>query len=258
MSLLKPVVSIIFLAKGNYWLVKHCFDSIGFELKERKDEFIIPDAPKEYLKTVGDIIVELFVIDNTEDERISEYFNNLANNVTKKNTELAGVLNSAFRMATSEYICIIPTGIVLQPNWLIELVYNCANITSSGVSGIVSEFKNDEISSLLSTDGENLITVVAPADNLIKGLVFFKRELLYLVGAFDESPELTGNEIDQFALRCTAMSYYNYYLSTDTCIIVQDDDKIANSSKESGRIAMQKSLDEMRKARTYYLPLDIR
>ena len=69
--------SIIYLAQGNYWASRHSFESTGFAIKEKEVEFVIKDAPKEYIKTVGETEVELFVIDATGDKRTKEYFDKI-------------------------------------------------------------------------------------------------------------------------------------------------------------------------------------
>ena len=45
-------VSVIFLAQIGYWFARKSFESTGFTIKEKLTEFIIPDAPKEYIKTI--------------------------------------------------------------------------------------------------------------------------------------------------------------------------------------------------------------
>ena len=48
-------ISIVFIAQGNYWSVIHSFQSLGFEIKEKKTEFLVEEAPIEFIKTIGDI-----------------------------------------------------------------------------------------------------------------------------------------------------------------------------------------------------------
>ena len=242
-------VSIIFVASGSFFLAKRSFESIGFSLKEKLKEIIIPDEPIEYIKVVDDVQVELFVIDRTNNSQTAEYFADIATNITCKDLPLAVLYNSAFKMATGDYICIIPTGAYLQKDWIIELLYYYANIDKSGVIGIVSDFNDCDFLPLLSTDGENQINVLVSKNNLIDGLSFFDRQHLYLIGAFDESVNLTDNEVNQFALRCIAMGYYNYYVPTDTCIL------FVGAKNEQSELNMKNTLAEMKKRKNYYLPL---
>ena len=248
-------VSVIFSAQVSYWFARKSFESIGFTIKEKLTEFIMPDAPKEYIKTIGDLEIELFVIDHTDDNRANDYFNEIATNVTKKKGNLAELYNSVFKMATGEYVCIIPSGVFLQPNWLIELVYHYCNIEKSGVIGVISDFNECDFLPLLSSDGEKQISVVSPKDNLIEGLVFFNRQHLYLVGAFDESVCLSGNEINQFSLRCIALGFYNYYVPTDVCVIISYNERLDTSQNEIGKTNMAGTLSEMRKRKNYYIAL---
>ena len=242
-------VSICFVAEKGYWEAIHSFESIGFAIKEKQLEFIIKDAPKEYIKTIGDIEVELFVIDKTKDERTTEYFVKIANYVRTEEAEtIAEMYNDVFRLATGDYICIIPTGLFLQENWLMEFIFHYCNVAKGGVVGILSDFDKAQLSSLVSADGENFINVFVPKSQYIEGICFFDRQHLYIVGAFDQSASLVGNELNQFCARCTAGGLYNYYLPTASCVYINDREQ---ANKES----LQASLLEMRKARNFYLPL---
>ena len=55
-------VSVCYVAQGTYWSARHSFESIGFAIKEKEVEFVIKDAPKEYIKTIFISIMYFFYI----------------------------------------------------------------------------------------------------------------------------------------------------------------------------------------------------
>lgn len=247
--------SIIYLAQGNYWASRHSFESIGFAIKEKEVEFVIKDAPKEYVKTVGETEVELFVIDTTGDKRTKEYFDKIATEVFVSDYITSNVFNSVFRKATFDYVCIIPTGLFVQENWLTELYYYYINVNKSGLIGISSDLDSLDILPMPNNELLEFINVFVSKNNLISGLSFFNRQYLYLVGAFDESLQLNGNEINQFALRFMGLGYYNYYIPSTTCVFLSEGKYINPSDFDKGKDNMNSSISEMRKMRNYYIPL---
>lgn len=247
--------SIIYIAQGDYWSSRHSFESIGFSIKEKEVEFVIKDAPKEYIKTIGESEVELFVINLTNDKRTFEYFNEIATEVIDSNELVSQVYNSVFRKITNDYVCMIPSGLFLQKDWLTELYYYYVNINKSGVVGIADDLEELEIIPLPNHELVEFINVFASKNNLISGLSFFHKQHLYLVGAFDESIQLNGNELNQFSLRCIGLGLYNYYIPSTTCIFVSEYKYIAPSLYCKGESDMIKSVSDMRKIRNYYIPL---
>jgi hypothetical protein len=248
-------VSVCYLAQGTYWSARHSFESIGFAIKEKEVEFVVKDAPKEYIKTIGDVEVELFVIDHTEDERTSNYFNDIATNVISKKIPLAELYNSVFRMVTGDYVCIIQTGFFLKKDWLVELMYYYTSVDKSGVASIPYDLSKLEMLPLPSSDNENLINVFSNKENTADGVCFFDRQLLYLVGAFDESVSLVGHEISQFCVRCVFSGYFNYYLPTDTCLNMNNDKYIDYNEYAVGKENQRITIAEMKSAKNFYKPL---
>ena len=248
-------VSVCYVAQGTYWSARHSFESIGFAIKEKEVEFVIKDAPKEYIKTIGDIEVELFVIDHTEDDRTCNYFNEIATNVTSKKIPLTELYNSVFRMATGEYVCLLQTGFYLQKDWLVELMYYYTSIDKSGVVSIPYNLSELQMLPLPSSDNENLINVFTNTENTADGISIFNRQLLYLVGAFDESVLLVGHEISQFCVRCTFSGYFNYYIPTDTCLNFNNNRYLDSFEYALGKDNKKITISEMKSAKNFYKPL---
>lgn len=247
--------SIIYIAQGNYWSSRHSFESIGFAIKEKEVEFVIKDAPKEYIKTVGESEVELFVIDLTGDQRTTDYFNQIATEVIVSSELVSQTYNSVFRKATYEYVCIIPSGLFLQRDWLTELYYYYVNVNKSGVIGIADDLEELDILPMPNHELLEFINVFVPKTNVISGLTFFNRQHLYLVGAFDEDLQLFGNEINQFSLRCMGLGLYNYYIPSQTCVFLSEGKYINPTDFNKGSENMMFSISAMRKIRNFYIPL---
>jgi hypothetical protein len=247
-------VSLCYIAQGSCFRAIHSFQSLGFAIKEKEVEFIVKDAPKQYIKTVGDIEVELFVIDRTNDEKTAEYFTPIATNLTSKDVPLACLLNDVIRMATGDYVCIIPTGIFLQNDWLIDLIFYFKNIDNVGVVGISDKINNLSFLPTPSKDTEELTNVLIGDNDCIEGLFFTNRQHFYLVGAFDQDPKLEGEEFNQFCVRAKKMGMINFYVPSNNCIY-NAFGNISNKEKQKAKEYLINSILEMSKTKSYYIPL---
>ncbi len=247
-------ISICYIAQGNYWSAVHSFESIGFAIKEKEVDWIEKDAPKEYIKTIGDIEIELLIADFIFDVRTIDYFNNIATHYMpiEYGVTMAKAYNDLLRLATGDYICIIPSGLFLQGNWLTELIYYYKNIAKSGIASIVYDTKEAELISLLCNDNENLMKVFSPKKNLESSLLFVDRQHFYYVGAIDESVHLIGNEINQFAARCEFIGLFNYCIPSESCFFIGNSEHIKDAVSEEN---LKTTLNGMRKTRNYYIPL---
>lgn len=247
-------ISICYLAQGGYYRAIHSFESIGFAIKEKEVEFIIKDAPKEYIKTIGDIEVELFVIDTTNDERTNDYFTPLVTNYTNKEVPLSALLNDVVRSATGEYICIVPSGAFVQEGWLIELIYYFKNIDKAGFIGIPSVLDKLNFVPLPTKDYEGLLSVLVSKENNVQGISFTNKQHFYLIGAFDESVFLKGQFVNQICERALLMGYTNFYIPSQTCICTEAE-SITEEENVLAKENLATTIADMKKVRNYYIPL---
>ena len=67
-------ISICYIAQGDYHSIVHSFESIGFAIKKKEVDWVDKDAPIEYIKTIGDIEVELFVANLASDSRVDSLY----------------------------------------------------------------------------------------------------------------------------------------------------------------------------------------
>jgi hypothetical protein len=246
-------VSICILIKGDYASTVYSFERSGFAIVPKEVVFINKDAPKEYIKTINGVEVELIVgIKEGCDSRLIDYFKPIASKLIElnyaKNDAMA--YNEIFRSCNEKYICIFNTFVFLRDHWLNELIYYNNIIEKQGVVGIPDNFNNVSYLPLLSTDNENFVNVVIPKDNIVNqySVCLFLREYLFYVGAFDESQSLVGNELNQFQLRCIALGLNNFYIPNQSCLII-------NKKEQKNKTELNNSIKEMRKNKNYYIPL---
>jgi hypothetical protein len=246
-------VSICILLKGDYASSVYSFERSGFAIVPKEVVFLNKDAPKEYIKVINDIEVELIVgIKSGCDERLIDYFKPIATTLIEfyydKNDAMC--YNEMFRSCNEKYICIFNTSVFLQTHWLNELIYYNNIIDKQGVVGIPDNFNNLVYLPLMSVNNETFVNVYTPKNNMINqdGVCLFLKEYLFYVGAFDESQALVGNELNQFQLRCIALGLNNYYIPNQSCLIV-------NKKEQKSKTELMNSLTEMRKNKNYYIPL---
>ncbi len=246
-------VSVCILIKGDYASTVYSFERSGFSIVPKEVVFVNKDLPKEYVKVINDVEVELIIgIKSGCDARLVEYFKPIASKLIEfdynKNDAMA--YNELFRHCNEKYICLLNTYVFLQEHWLNELIYYNNIIDKNGVVGIPNNFNDVSYLPLLSTDNENFINVLIPKDNMVNqyGVCLFLKEYLFYVGAFDDNRELVGNELNQFQLRCIALGLNNYYIPNQSCLII-------NKKEQKGKSELTNSIAEMRKNKNYYIPL---
>lgn len=262
-------VSVCIILNADYNGTIYSFEKCSFERIKRETEFIIEDAPIEYINTIYGVEVELLVAYTKEsDSQLIEFFTPLANQMVEvinedkyTNTVSDAVAyNRLFSKASCEFICIFKPYVFLSKNWLIELIYYHENTKNSGVISVCSSLNNIELISLPTKEIESFQMVFMPNNNLVNpnGICLFLRQHLFLIGAFDESVKfIRGDEINQFQIRATNNWLYNYYIPTQSCIILNHQDNIDYMYVIESKQNIVKTISEMKKAKNYYIPLNI-
>lgn len=261
-------VSLCLMLNDDYYGTIYSFEKIGFTIVEKKDKILVKDAPKEYIKVIGDVEVQLLVFATPKtDKRLVEYFMDFADvvDVYSEPVKDATAYNNLFKKATGEYICILRPCVFVQEHWLTELMYYHSIISKSGVVSICTDFTDVEFmpklsptppypSAQIQQDSEAFVNVFVPTNNLINsaGICLLLRQHLFYVGAFDESELLYKNELNQFQLRALALGLCNYYIPTQTCLINNKNNDIADNT---GKENLLKSIAEMKKNKNYYIQL---
>jgi hypothetical protein len=254
-------VSICYIAKNDYWSAIYSFERIGFAIVEEVGEFIInEEKEKKYIKVIGNVEVELLVAFlPTTDLRLVDYFSKLTLLTETHQTEVSDAIayNGLFKKANHDYICLLNDNVFLQEHWLTELIYHYENIHNSGIVSICDNFTDVNFLPTLTIEKETLTNVFIPTNNMVKGnsVSIFLKEYLNYIGCFDQSVELYGNELNQLQLRFVASGYINYYIPTQTALVLQDNQKVNYNKLDIGNKNLPKTIAEMKKLKNYYIPL---
>jgi hypothetical protein len=253
-------VSICVVAKNDYWSTIYSFERSGFAIVEDITEFIIKDTPKKYINVVGNVEVDLLVAFTPEtDLRLKDYFTKLTPQIVDFDTEVSNAVafNHLFKQAKNEYICILNDNVFMQEHWLTELIYYYEHIQNSGVVSICDNFAEVKYLPLLSKENESFQNVFIPDNNMVhsNSVCIFSKQYLQTVGCFDESVELHGNELNQLQLRFTAMGYHNYYIPNQSCLILEENQKIDYQKLVIGNANLRKTIAQMRKTEKFSIPI---
>ncbi len=265
---MKKVSVCIYLNK-DYGGTIYSFEKCGFDRIKKESDFVIEDTPIEYLNVIDGIEIELLVAYTKDtDNRLIDYFNAISDrmievtNDDKYNDVVSDAMayNRLFLKANCDFICILKPYVFLANNWLVELMFYHETINNSGVISICSKLSNLDYLPLPTKEIESLQRIFIPKDNLVNpnGICFFLRQHLFLVGAFDESVKfIQGDEINQFQIRSTNNWLYNYYIPTQSCIVIQAQNNIDYMYISESKQNIERTINDMKKAKNYYIPLNI-
>ena len=180
-----------------------------------------------------------------------------------ENIGIAKGYNKLLRQCTGDYICIIDSDVIAGANWLTDMIYYNDTIEKSGITAIHCEGNKGFFSPLLSCKDDVMVNVWKRKDGTIDGaLKLFKREVLDLVGGFDESFGLYGYEDNQFALRLSGVGLHNFYVPNQFSTHIGMDVNETSEYRKGKEIAKQVSqkryvetLAEMKKTNNFNIPL---
>ena len=190
------MVSVCLICNNDYWLTMYAIENL--------------------LKNSEGVELELLAIVNGEDKRIIDYLSKLIESKKFLNLITVGIvedkdnLEELFTESKGEYICLFKPYIMVNQNWLIDLVYHNYNIQNSGLSSIYYGINSNKFKPLL-THNDEFINVWQPNENLVQGITLFKKLSLQQL-IYQEH-----NIIDYF----TKNGYLNYYIATQNSIKIK-------------------------------------
>lgn len=255
----KVSICMLFEKTTDYWQTLYFFERVGYELKEKQQEFLVKGTPKQYIKTIYGTHVELiFGFKNEAEEQLKEYLKNIADkivDVTGKNKYEA--YNKLFTLCEGEYVCVISNNVFPQKNWLSEIIFNYENIKNSGVVSICNDVTDANCIPLVNHENDTFHNVIVPQDNLIKNecLYVFLREHLFLIGGFDTTSHLYGNEFKHLQLRYSYMLYNNYYIPNQSVVTINEEEYLDENLQEKSNKHFEISIKIMKKQRSFYIPI---
>lgn len=246
------MVSICLLTIDRYWITRYTIENL--------------------LQNSKGVELELLVLDNgSEDKRIIEYLSTLINQKRYSNLLTVGIIeekwnigvakgfNKLFKECKGDHICLVGNDILVNENWLSDLVYYNKSVLKSGLTSIYCLLDKGQLTAKLSND-DNLINVWQNQNNLVYGITLFNRDIFKEIGCFDESLGLYGCEDSQFAWRLTMLGYQNYYVPGQSSIHIGNDiDENSEYRKQKNdnlKIAERKllqSIEQMKITKKYYI-----
>jgi hypothetical protein len=250
-------VSIVYLIENDITKIEFFFQTNGYKKQIRVEEFVNNIEPK-LINTICNLEVEIIV--GIRSSQLIPEFVEIVNSIADKvfiigdNITDGEAYNTLFRNCNNKFICILREHFFVEKEWLQDLLLYQKNILKSGVVSIASDFMSCEFTPMLCVNEENMISVFCPKNEVLEvvSAYLFERELLFLVGAFENREEINGYEFLQWQMRCTRLGYHNYYIPTQSCIHFANQ-KLLMPDKIK---LVEQSVEEMRKNRNFYIPLD--
>lgn len=250
-------VSIVYLIQDDIKKSQYFFESNGYKKQIKDEEFVSSIEPK-LINTICNLEVEIIVGIRSSQliDESSEIINSIADKVFIIGDAITEgeAYNTLFKNCSKKFICILKEHFFLEKEWLQDLLLYHNNISKSGVVSIASDFMSCEFTPMLCSNEENMISVFCPQNEILEvvGAYLFERELLYIVGAFESKAEMNGYEFIQWQMRCTRIGYHNFYIPTQSCLHFKNQKLIMPDKLK----LVQESVEEMRKNRNFYIPLD--
>lgn len=258
-------VSLIYVCSESKFEQDFFFQYLHLKKIEKEIDFVYQEKElnkKENILSIDGIEIELFLLtkehsDLSYIEYVGEEFSTETLYYNKRE-DIPLSLNIVFKKCTGDYICIVPSGIILNEGYLIDLIFHYKNTKRSGIIGISSlRKKNTTILPLQSSDVESFNHVICSEDNHIEGLLFFERQKLFLVGGLCLDSELANGVFYHLCIRHIMSNYLNYYIPTQNCTFYNNpllDTFFVN--KDSHIIEkVKKNILEMKLVRSYYIPI---
>jgi len=177
--------------------------------------------------------------------------------VVELSTELskAACYNSLFRSCSGDYICVFRPQIFFDTQWMLSLLYHSVNIEKSGICSIAHALSDCKYLPVALADRqEKTIGVFVSEEETItkNSIIFFNRQLLYQVGALDESEKFQDVFWFQYEMRATRLGFTNFFVGNEACVSLLKEDKL---SLEQTWI-LKSQVGKMAKEKRLYIPLD--
>lgn len=179
------------------------------------------------LRNAQGIEVEILIVNNTFDGKISEFLQNIV--TTSKFENVVGVvedeeMNSNFAVAynkliaeaRAEYICIFDASAIVCKNWLYDLLYFHSTISKAGIAAI-SEFNSPKLFSPLMDNNDEMVNVWKPKELYANGVLLFKKEIMKQAGCFNETSE---EFLKLFSKQVSGTGHEVFYVPGQSCILV--------------------------------------
>lgn len=245
-----PKVSILLLTMDRYLMTRYVLSNM--------------------LENTGFTDFELLILDNgSSDKRtpelsLEESFPAVQSGSVVRLDENIGIaagFNQLLKKVKGEYICFLSNDILVDKNWLADLVHYNSEIDNSGLTSIHCEGDQGFLTKLLSHD-DSFTRVWKCENNITSGISLINRDTLNEIGAFDEKLGMYGREREQYAHRLNALGFNNYYVPGQYSVHLGRDVNNDSQYKKNKDKALQlsapqfiNSWDEMKKSKNFKIEL---
>lgn len=149
-------------------------------------------------------------------------------------------MNELINQGTSEYVVIFPSNLMVDENWLEELIRNYELISNPGCVGIYDYLTMHSMKSNAILDVNDKLTSVWTTDNYIEGVTLISRGLFSdNLGQFEKAFDNTGYEQVHFSMKFALSGYNNFYIrckSTCSLRMPERDELFSSKTKEGAEL----------------------
>lgn len=206
--------------------------------------------------------VKLYVLDNgSTDERVTNYLVNLCNEKSwhyftqKTPVKIETCYNILLRAVSESHCCLYPINIFVNNNWLEELSHSLENVPEAGIISIRTGLEKVFFMPIVHNDPQQescLKNVLFTENNLVNGIMFFKKSVLAKTGLFDENLNAPGFEQSELAFRVSCFAHKNYYIPKHTAIKVNIDNSILFPAKtDVSALTFKNAVESMVKTKQF-------
>jgi hypothetical protein len=169
----------------------------------------------------GDLKQYNFVKDNlinTTKCAITIYYNEIKDSYTDS-------INELIAQVTEKYCVIFPINALVDINWCEDLLNNMKTANNPGIVGI--RHSNNNLSLIPILFDEELKNVWMHEDNLMNGLIMFKRDIITSdFGMFEKIFDNSGYEFSCFSIKFFLTGLNNFYIRQQSFIAIESENKI--------------------------------
>jgi hypothetical protein len=250
-------VSIVYVINENYTSISS-FNFLHHSKGLKEEEFIDTQEPT-IVNKICDLEVEIVIgYDKNSNSKAIDYFKSIADNLIEVDSikNECETYNKLFRNCSNEFVCVVKQNCFFEDGWLNELIAYSKIVDKVGCMSIVSNFTTCEFISVMTNDSENMLGVYLPKEEFfdVYGVLFFPRQHLYYIGALDCNPTIKNCVFEQWQMRCARYGLNNFAIPTQSCIYIPQESIIKTTIDYKNA---NNSVEEMRKNKSFYIPLDV-
>lgn len=185
--------------------------------------------------------IRLYLWNNaSEDIEVQIYCNEL---IEKNNAKygmcstkysISECYNKLIDMVEEDNICIFPINILVNKNWLEDLVASKSQTEKTGIISIRKGINDLALQPILHTSiiSEDILKgVFCNKNNSVEGILYFKKVLYNEIGKFDDNLSAIGYEQMEYCFRVNRKGYRNYYIRNQTCVAIKTDNEVLFPTK---------------------------